>query len=260
MRTAGVTLLLVLFAFAGKAFGQARVAPRVPPRDPLDLGAAINAQIASLPTIGGYKAGVITIPPGDYFQSTAVIVNSPSLSIIGAGSGAVQITCTMNAPCWEIRLNPFVVYPIVGGQISGFTLNGLASNPNAVGIHMGDITNTKLEDLLIEGFTGANAVGMWWDNINGWMERINVQRVNLNSNTTNFKFTVAGPAFSSFCYNQLLDLRMNVGANQKGDRLSKRVVLRFHAHDGDQRPRNQQDLRQYRRRLEVARQPIRHQG
>ncbi len=216
MRAAALSFLLVFFAFAGNAFGQAHVAPRVAPRDSLDLGAAINAQIALLPIIGGYNAGVITIPPGNYFQATPVIVNSPSVSIIGAGSGAVQITCTMNAPCWEIRLNPFIVYPIVGGQISGFTLSGLASNPNGVGIHMGDITNTKLEDLLIQGFTGANAVGMWWDNINGWMERINLQRVNLNANTTNFKFTVAGPAFSSFCYNQLLDLRMNVGANQTG--------------------------------------------
>jgi hypothetical protein len=188
---------------------------RIP--DPLDLGAAINAQIASLPTIGGYKAGTVVIPPGDYFQSTPVIVNSPRLSVVGAGSGAVRITCTMNVPCWEIRLNPFVTEPQVGGLISGFTLIGQSTNTNAAGIHMGDITNMRLEDILIQGFTGPNAVGLWWDNINGWTERINVQRVNLNGNTTNYRFTNSGgPATTSFCYNQWLDLRMDVGQNQKG--------------------------------------------
>jgi hypothetical protein len=200
------------------SFGQERSVKRAV-KPPLDLGAEINAQIANLPIIGGYHAGIVTIPPGNYFQSTPVIVNSQKVSVIGAGSGAVEITCTMNAPCWEIRLNPFVVIPQVSGQIGGFTLTGLNSNPNAVGIHMGDITCTKLEDILIQGFTGGNAVGMWWDNITGWTERINVQRVNLFNNTTNYKFTdTGGPAVGngSFCYNDWLDLRMNVGQGQKG--------------------------------------------
>jgi hypothetical protein len=123
----------------------------------------------------------------------------------------------MNSPCWDIRLDPFVTEPQVGGQIGGFTLIGQSGNPNAVGIHMGDITETRLEDILIQGFTGPNAVGLWWDNINGWTERINVQRVNLNGNTTNYKFTVSGnPGTASFCYNQWLDLRMFVGVGQKG--------------------------------------------
>jgi hypothetical protein len=219
MRIGGITLLLVLFVSVGPAFGQSRQSHLLPrtPKDPLDLGAEINAQIASLPTIGGYKAGTVTIAPGEYFQSTPVIVNSPRVSVIGAGSGAVQITCTMNAPCWEIRLNPFTVIPQVGGQIGGFMLIGLPSNANATGIHMGDITCTKLEDILIQGFKGTNAAGLWWDNINGWTERINLQRVNLDTNTTNFRLTTTGvPATSSFCYNQLLDLRMNVGDGQKG--------------------------------------------
>jgi len=226
LRAATLTLFLSL-TFTGPVLGQAGThlgaasntsidSLPILRQEGTDLGAAINASIDSLPMIGGYKAGVITIPAGSYMQSTTVYVNSPRVSIIGAGSAAVEITCTLNSPCWEIRLNPFTVAPIAGGQIGGFTLTGLASNPNAVGIHMGDITNTKLEDILIQGFTGANAVGLWWDNINGWTERINVQRLNLNSNTTNYKFTTAGPAFSSFCYNQLLDIRMNVGAGQKG--------------------------------------------
>jgi hypothetical protein len=211
-------LFLVSFAFAGGAFGQGQLVKRVV-KPPLDVGAEINAQIANLPMVGGYHAGIVTIPPGDYFQSTPVIVNSPRVSVIGAGSGAVQITCTMNAPCWEIRLNPFVVTPQVSGQIGGFTLTGLNSNPNAVGIHMGDITCTTLEDILIQGFTGPNAVGMWWDDITGWTERINVQRVNLFNNTTNYKFTDTGGVSvgnGSFCYNDWLDLRMNVGQGQKG--------------------------------------------
>jgi hypothetical protein len=183
-----------------------------------DLGTTINASIALLPTIGGFKAGVITIPPGSYTQSTTIHVNSPRISIIGAGAGAVEITCTMSSPCWDIRLNPFVTEPKVGGQIGGFTLIGQYGKPDAVGIRMGDITNTLLQDVLIKGFTGPNAVGLWWDNINGWMERINVQRVNLDYNTTDYKFTNSGggPNSTSFCYNQWLDLRMNVGQGQKG--------------------------------------------
>jgi len=103
-----------------------------------------------------------------------------------------------------------------GGQFGGFTLIGQSGNANAVGIHMGDIIESNLEDILIEGFTGKNAVGLWWDNINGFTERTNVQRLTLDSNTTNFRFTAASPDVVSFCYNQLLDIRMNVGAGQKG--------------------------------------------
>jgi hypothetical protein len=216
--TAKSTVFLILLViFSESSFGQRQLVKRAV-KAPLDLGAEINAQIALLPVVGGYPAGTITIPPGEYFQSTPVVVNSPRLSIVGANSGAVQITCTMNGPCWEVRLTPFVVLPIIGmgGQIGGFTLNGLASNANGVGIHLGDITSIRLEDIAIQAFTGANAAGMWWDNINGWTERMNVQRVNLSTNTTNFRFTSSGSANNSFCYNQILDLRMNVGGNEKG--------------------------------------------
>jgi hypothetical protein len=214
LRTA-LFVLAVQFGLAGTAFGQNHRAAVGAPA--ADLGAEINAWIAMLPTIGGYPAGTVAIPPGVYTQSTTVHINSPRVSVIGAGSGAVEITCTVNGDCFDIRLNPFVTDPQVGGQIGGFTLLGQASNPNAVGIHMGDITNTRLEDILIQGFTGANAAGMWWDNINGWIERTNVQRVNLNQNTTNYRFTNSGgPGNNSFCYNQWLDLRMNVGSGQKG--------------------------------------------
>jgi hypothetical protein len=219
MRAVGFALSIVCFTMFGTVYGQSRpksqLLPRVP-KDPLDLGAVINAQIAALPTIGGFKAGRIDILPGVYFQSTTVVINSPSISIVGAGSGAVQITCTMDAVCWDLRLNPFVVTQ-AGGQLSGFTLLGMPANSNAVGIHMGDIIGTRLEDIDIEGFKGTNAVGMWWDNLNGWTERVNVQRVNLTTNTTNYKFTNSGgPQSTSFCYNQWLDLRMNVGQGQKG--------------------------------------------
>ena len=215
MRATALIFLLASLGFGATAFGQKPLA--LPAQAVTDLGATINASIDLLPTIGGYKAGVITIPTGGYTQSTTIHVNSPRISIIGAGAGAVEITCTMNSDCWDIRVIPFLGAPQVGGQIGGFTLIGQSANPNAVGMHMGDITATRLEDILIEGFTGPNAVGMWWDNINGWMERINVQRVNLNGNTTNYKFTNSGgSSTNSFCYNQWLDLRMFVGPGQKG--------------------------------------------
>jgi hypothetical protein len=182
-----------------------------------DLGATISAEIAMLPTIGGYQTGTVSIPAGVYNQSSVILLNSPRVSIIGAGSGAVTINCVMNSPCWEIRLNPFVTDPQGGGQLGGFTLVGLGTNASAVGIHMGDFTGLRMEDIVIQGFTGANAVGMWWDNLNGWIERTTIQRLTLNSNTTNYKFTNAGNDHtSSFCYNQWLDFRMNVNGGQKG--------------------------------------------
>src|SRR6267143_613769 len=211
-----IGFFLTSLGFGGTAFGQKPLA--LPAPMVTDLGTTINASIDFLPTIGCFKARVITIPPGSYTQSTTIHVNSPRISIIGAGSGAVEITCTMDSDCWDVRLKPFVTEPKVGGQIGGFTLIGHPANANAVGIHMGDITNTGLEDILIKGFTGANAVGLWFDNLNGWTERINVQRVNLDANTTNYKFTNSGGSATtaSFCYNQWLDLRMNVGDGQKG--------------------------------------------
>ena len=159
MRAIAVILFLANLGFGGTAFGQKQFAP--PANAVTDLGATINASIDLLPTIGGFKAGVITIPPGIYTQSTTIHVNSPRVSIIGAGAGAVEITCTMDSDCWDIRLNPFVTEPQVGGQFGGFTLIGLPGNANAVGMHMGDITESRLEDILIEGFTGPKAVGLW---------------------------------------------------------------------------------------------------
>src|SRR6266403_5752294 len=109
LRATVIGFFLASLGFGGTAFGQrpmALAAPMV-----TDLGTTINASIALLPTIGGFKAGVITIPPGSYTQSTTIHVNSPRISIIGAGSGAVEITCTMDSDCWDIRLVPFLLEP-----------------------------------------------------------------------------------------------------------------------------------------------------
>jgi hypothetical protein len=217
LRSTALTFFLVSLGFSGTAFGQKR--PSTPAPTFADLGATINAWIDLLPMIDGYKAGVITIPSGSYTQSTTIHVNSPRVSIIGAGSGAVKITCTINSVCWDIRLVPFPFETNPqSGQVSGFTLIGQPANASAVGMEMGDITGARLEDVVIQGFTGSNAVGLWWNNINGWMERVNVQRVWLNGNTTNYKFTNGGGTTlsASFCYNQWLDLRLNVYDGQKG--------------------------------------------
>src|SRR3954466_3548220 len=60
--------------------------------DVIDMGAAITSAIATLPSSGG----IVLLPPGDYNQSTPVVITRNNIRIVGAGSGTFHNI----APFW----------------------------------------------------------------------------------------------------------------------------------------------------------------
>jgi trimeric autotransporter adhesin len=180
-----------------------------------DLGAKINAAISSL----GKNGGTVVIPAGVYTKViTTVKVNSFNISILGSGSNATQIDYTGNGDFIRIQM-PILCTTCVApqaGKISGLTINGTPSGQS--GIHIGDVVGAELDDVVVEGFTGAAAAGIWFDNVTGFTERIQITRVWANQNTKGVRFTNSGGTASqiSFGYERILDLRVDVGPSQTG--------------------------------------------
>ena len=176
-----------------------------------DLGARINAAIASLGTYGG----TVVIPAGTYNDvKTTVKVCSPNISIAGSGSAAVQINYTGSGDFIRVEMRPFVLTQ--AGKISGFTVNGTPSGVS--GVHIADTIGAQLDDVVVNRFNGPSGTGIWLDNIIKFTERIQVTRVQAGYNTKGVRFTNSnGNSYNlSFGYERILDLRVNVGANQIG--------------------------------------------
>jgi len=183
--------------------------------DGADLGAQINAAIRSL----GRNGGMVVIPAGVYNNvATTVSINTANISIVGSGSNATQINYTGAGDFIRMQL-PFPKPPNPGpqaGKIAGFTINGTPAGRS--GVHIGDVQGAELDDLVVTGFIGPNGIGIWFDNVVWFTERIQVTRVWANHNKKGLRFTNSGGTASqiSFGYEQILDLRVNVGPNQTG--------------------------------------------
>ena len=184
-----------------------------------DIGAQIMASIAELPRQNGYPSGSIVLAPGTYVQSTPVVITSPYLSITGHGpASTVQIRCAPAlgaAPCWSVTSSPFSV--MKAGTLGGFTLNGPGPYvAGAVGIQAGGITSVRLEDIVVQGFTGLGSTAMLWSNPPGtWSERIVLDGVHLNGNATGLKFADPHGAPDFFYWN-VRDLQLNVPSDGIG--------------------------------------------
>jgi len=176
-----------------------------------DIGAKINAAINSL----GKSGGTVVIPAGTYADvKTTVKVSSPNISIVGAGSAAVQINYTGSGDFIRVDMDPFVLTQ--AGKIAGFTVNGTHSGIS--GIHVADTIGAQLDDVVVNNFNGLSGTGIWLDNIIKFTERIQLTRVQAGYNTKGVRFTNSnGNSYNlSFGYERILDLRVNVGANQIG--------------------------------------------
>jgi hypothetical protein len=183
--------------------------------DGADLGAKINAAILSL----GATGGMVVIPAGVYNNvATTVFIRTANISIVGSGSNATQINYTGGGDFIRMQL-PFPKPPNPGpqaGKIAGLSINGTPAGRS--GIHIGDVQGAELDDLVVTGFIGPNGSGIWFDNVVWFTERIQVTRVWANHNKKGIRFTNSGGTASqiSFGYEQILDLRVNVGPNQTG--------------------------------------------
>jgi hypothetical protein len=165
-----------------------------------DLGAQINAAVASL----GPTGGVVKVPSGTYTWSTQVTIDPRVVSIQGDGSPFVSISCTA-AVC--LLLNEATFSIDQGGSIGGFKMVGNGTS-GQVGIEAGGVIGELFEDLILSNFNGSGAVALLFNNSassNGWMERTTTRKLRFDSNTVGweFEYNTANPAAGSFGYGSL---------------------------------------------------------
>lgn len=95
-----------------------------------------------------------------------------------------------------------------GAQVVGNT------NPDACGVHMGDVVGFTLRDVWSYGFKGTSGKALWLDNQAYWTEQCEFDQVWLADSTHCLLLDVNG-GNQSFEYNRFA-LRMNVNADQTG--------------------------------------------
>lgn len=180
-----------------------------------DFGAWVNSAIANLPVSAPtifdgthtYPQGTIYLYPpatgGAITISTTISVNSPQVRLIGNGSSSLILNCPASGDCIRWTTNPFNQSP--GAEVAGMTLIG--NNTAASGLHMGDLMNLKWNDLYIKNFTSTSvqdgtgsvgAVGLWVDNVLGFTERAQYDRVVLDNNTIGLKMTNSSSGCAAF--------------------------------------------------------------
>ena len=161
------------------------------------------------------SGGVVYFPPGVYrVNSNLTPINYPNVSLIGSGTRATKIFYWGSGDCIRIQMNPFTTDQ--AGKFGGFMIDGLNAAAGAVGIHYGDTIGGHLDDIHIRNFLGAGSIALWLDNRTNWTERTLMTRVWLQNSTTDMLVDVNGSSFTSFAYTRILDLRLNVNANQMG--------------------------------------------
>lgn len=122
-----------------------------------DIGAAVNAAYAALPSTGG----TIRIKKGSYNFSTPIVfnVNLKSALLTGDGAGAVVLNFTGGSNTVAVTINTNGgVHP--GYGISGLKLNGSSATGSQVGVFLGGIgaddfkgaSGCTLRDVYIQNF------------------------------------------------------------------------------------------------------------
>jgi hypothetical protein len=177
----------------------------------------LNAGYNAVHSAGG---GIFWLPkPLSAYRHTANLNwTSNIVTVYAAGSGVVTIQAVGTALI-NVKPNPITV--VQGPKFRGFTVQGDAAAPSgAVGIYTGDIIGSEWDDIVVQGFTGTNSIGLWFDNYNLFTERNVFKRVWLNNNNIGLLMghTTGGGPFgtNSFGYNRFLDLRINTFGSQIG--------------------------------------------
>jgi hypothetical protein len=184
--------------------------------------ADVQAGLAEVHANGG---GVLELMGRSYTFNDPVglLIELPTVSIWGQGSGATVIDYTGTGVCIKVEPDPFTVTQM--GELRGVTIRGTSAG--AKGIHQVNTgTTLAVPDVVVEGFTGAGAVGHCIQNSGtpSWNERGAGDRHFLNQNTINMQLIGDGTDNSHF-YHRWGDLRINVAANQIGIQTTGTALL-----------------------------------
>lgn len=183
------------------------------PTSSTDYGAIINAAISAMPVVSGYPEGTVILPAvNNGLWATTVTVNSPYVSIIGAGRSASSFSCTVNADCLLIETVPFTTQP--GGRFQGFSLTG-NNGSSQNGIHVANIIGASFRDLSVQSF--GSGAALWMDNLqNGaWTERNSFVNCWFSLAANDILFSTESTSTNSFGYTRMLDVQLNTSGTSK---------------------------------------------
>jgi hypothetical protein len=183
-----------------------------------DLGSQINAAIAALPVIKGVPTGVVSLEgyQGAQTLGTTIQLNSHAVSIVGPGKSVLTVDCIIsNGDCIRIKDDFWAMGTVnQGPYVTGITLVGHGQS-GAVGMHIGDMYPLHLQDILIFGFSGADSIGILFENQKHFTEQLNMTDVRISNNRTGMRYTNnSGPQATSFGYGTYVNVFMQPGAGQ----------------------------------------------
>jgi hypothetical protein len=199
-----------------------------------DIGAKVNAAIASLPTVTQnsqtWTQGVVLIPAGNYTFSTTMNLNSPYLDLHCEQGAILTYTGSGDA----IRILPSVqisgaatTQPNQGPSVENCSIYNQSSTAVS-GIHAGDISKIHLTNVAVNNFTGtATSAAYWFDNTVSFTEGMALQDITSTNNSIAIRFTnTAGTSFSdSFGYSSIRGFRAEVRTNQIGFSVENNTFL-----------------------------------
>jgi hypothetical protein len=203
-----------------------------------DIGAAVNNEIASLPTVTQnsqtWLQGTVTIPAGSYRQITTIVLNSPYVNLrcesgtiltyMGSGD-AIRIL-----PSVQIS-GPAPTQPNQGPSVQNCSIYN-ASSTAISGIHAGDISNIHLTNVAVNNFnTTPTSAAYWFDNTVSYTEGIALADLTANNNSIAMRFTnTAGNVLTqSFGYTSIRGFRAQVRTNQIGFSVETATLL-YHSY------------------------------
>ena len=148
-------------------------------------------------------------------------ISSPFVRIEGQANGSTQwfYTGAANTSCLYWTANPF------GGEFDGsgglynVTINGYGTTGATYGLTTCDISGFVMRNVVIQNFTGVNAVG-WNDiTVSGYNEKFDVQDLSLQNNTSGWTINPGGgsPGYpaTTFGYGKF-NVKFEVWSGQTG--------------------------------------------
>ncbi len=178
-----------------------------------DDTAAIQAAATALVAV---QDGTLFFPAGHYKVTTSdlLTLNYPGLSVVGEGIGATFIEPTFAVTGDVIRwqMNPWTIAP--AGRIANLTIDGANAGAGACGLHVGDVFNHCLDNVVVQNFGGAGSLGIHFDNVTHWTEECTWTNVYASLNKIGVLFDVNGGT-NSWGYNRI-SLRVNSWGGQTG--------------------------------------------
>ncbi len=185
---------------------------------------AIDNAMADAQASGG---GIVVLPPAP--DATAPLLTNGGHDVPGLvevwGAGARSATCVLNrGSTYAFRLSNETSGQELPGlrrmQILGADGSHAAVN-GGIGVEVGNGLTPVIEDLFVGGFTGTGSIGLYYHNLNSggsaeYLEHSDIRKLFITNCTKAIRFKAESGADTSFGYQRISALAIQLYANQIG--------------------------------------------